>query len=237
MRRIFIGDIQGCLDELKRLLDAVRFDPANDALEPVGDFVNRGPDSLGVLRLLRAHGAGGVLGNHDLHLLAAARGARARRPADALDSVLNAPDRDDLLAWLRTKPFVKTWADVILVHAGLKQSWADPVRELSLDPDSTHPNIAFATRVRWCNAAGQEPPSLLDPPAETGFSPWFDHYSDGLGRTVVFGHWARRGLVLRDGYRGLDTGCVWGGKLTAWIAEEDRIVQVNAARAYVPLEV
>src|SRR6185436_7418802 len=119
MRRIFIGDIQGCREELERLLDLLKFDPAQDALEPVGDFVNRGPDSLGTLRLLKSAGAGGVLGNHDLHLLAARRGARVLRSSDSLTDVLEAPDCDELLASLRERPFIKRRPDVILVHAGL----------------------------------------------------------------------------------------------------------------------
>ena len=105
-RRIFIGDIQGCRDELERLLAVLRFDPAKDILEPVGDLVNRGPDSLGTLRLLKSLGAGGVLGNHDLHLLAARRGERQMKPADTLTPVLEAPDCDELLAWLRARPFI-----------------------------------------------------------------------------------------------------------------------------------
>src|SRR5688572_749323 len=109
MRRIFIGDIQGCREELERLLEAVQFDPAADELEPVGDLVNRGPDSLGTLRLLRGLDAGGVLGNHDLHLLRAAHGTRELGPRDTLAEVLAADDRDELLAWLAERPFVRTW--------------------------------------------------------------------------------------------------------------------------------
>src|SRR5690349_20017112 len=91
-RRIFVGDIQGCREELEELLELVRFDPATDALEPVGDLVNRGPDSSGTLRLLRKLGARGVLGNHDLHLLRAARGERPVKPADTFGDVLGAED-------------------------------------------------------------------------------------------------------------------------------------------------
>lgn len=233
-RRIFIGDIQGCLDELRRLLDAVRFDPAEDVLEPVGDFVNRGPDSLGVLRLMKELGANGVLGNHDLHLLAVARGERTTRPGDTLEAVLKAADRDELLEWLASKPFVRVFSDVVLVHAGLHPSWSgrDLERELALPSDRPHPNISFATRVRWCDAQGREPSPPSDPPATPGFAPWFEHYRDAAGRTVVFGHWARRGLVNVPGFRGLDTGCVWGGGLTAWMPDDDRLVDVRAARAY-----
>ena len=122
-RRIFIGDIQGCRDELERLLAVLRFDPTSDALEPVGDLVNRGPDSLGTLRLLKSLNAGGVLGNHDLHLLAARRGERQLKASDTLTAVLDAEDREELLSWLRSRPLIKTWPGIILVHAGLIPAW------------------------------------------------------------------------------------------------------------------
>jgi bis(5'-nucleosyl)-tetraphosphatase (symmetrical) len=233
-RRIFIGDIQGCLEELERLLALLNFDPAGDSLEPVGDLVNRGPDSLGVLRLLKSMNAGGVLGNHDLHLLATSRGARKQRRGDTLSAILEAPDREDLLVWLRAKPFVKTWPGLILVHAGLHPAWTDPLAAFEhLEPETSHPNIEFATRVRWCTPEGVRPDPDDDPPKAPGYRPWHEQ-GPGRDETIVFGHWARPGLVKRNGLRGLDTGCVWGGRLTAWIAEEDSFVSVPATRAYSP---
>lgn len=232
-RRIFIGDIQGCLEELERLLETVRFDPARDILEPVGDLVNRGPDSLGVLRLLRRLGAGGVLGNHDLHLLAVARGDRQARPGDTLGAVLGAEDRDALLAWVTAKPFCKAWPDVMLVHAGISPAWARPEAILTAPERSAREAaIAFATRVRWCDAEGLTPTPEADPPADPRFRPWDERVEGRFAETIVFGHWARRGLVWRKGFRGLDTGCVWGGRLSAWIAEEDRLVSVPAVKAW-----
>lgn len=235
IRRIFIGDIQGCRDELERLLALVKFDPSRDALEPVGDLVNRGPDSLGVLRLMKSIGAGGVLGNHELHLLAARRGARALKPTDTLRPVLEAPDCEELLSWLRAKPFIKAWPGILLVHAGLSPVWTDPVAELSsLDPEKRHPSIDIATRVRWCTEAGVMPNPETDPPAQPGFRPWHEHLEGHFKETIVFGHWARPGLVKRPGFRGLDTGCLWGGRLTAWIEQDDTFVSVAAARQYSP---
>ncbi|MGB0931610.1 MAG: metallophosphoesterase, partial [Chitinophagales bacterium] len=113
-RRIFIGDIQGCRVELERLLERVNFDPAADQLHPVGDLVNRGPDSLGCLRLLRDLKAGGVLGNHDLHLLQRHAGKRGAKPGDTLDEVLAAPDADELCLWLAKKPFALDFQDILL---------------------------------------------------------------------------------------------------------------------------
>ena len=230
-RRIFVGDIQGCRDELERLLDVVRFDSARDALEVVGDVVNRGPDSLGTLRLLKSIGAGGVLGNHDLHLLGVRRGDRVATEDDGLGKVLGAPDCDELLAWLAALPFVKEWNDVILIHAGLSPAWKDPVKELSVFREGMKDAaIDIATRVRWCDETGRM--AKGDPPKEAGFRPWYEHLHGRFEKTIVFGHWARAGLIHRPGFRGLDTGCVWGGKLTAWIAEDDVFMSVPAARSY-----
>ena len=234
MRRIFIGDVQGCREELERLLEALRFDPAADELHPTGDLVNRGPDSLGVLRLARSVGAGGVLGNHDLHLLRTAAGTRELGPRDTIQDVLAAPDRSELLAWLGALPFARAWEDVLLVHAGLDPRWSDPLGELvGLDPVRVDPRSEFATRVRYCKRDGERPAKDWPEPARP-FRPWYEHWlaSRDERRTLVYGHWARAGLVVRQHLRGLDSGCVWGGKLTAWIAEEDRIVQVDAARSY-----
>lgn len=120
-----IGDVQGCHEELERLLARIRFDPAADRLWFVGDLVNRGPRSLEVLRLVKALGdrAVTVLGNHDLHLLSCAYGVRRPKPADTLDDVLSAPDRDELVAWLASRPLLHRTDDYVLVHAGLHPSW------------------------------------------------------------------------------------------------------------------
>ncbi len=122
-----IGDVQGCHDELERLLERLAFDVARDRLWMVGDLVNRGPRSLETLRLVRSFGdaASVVLGNHDLHLLAVAAGAREPRRKDTLDAVLGAPDRDELLAWLRHQPLLVHDRDAarVLVHAGLPPQW------------------------------------------------------------------------------------------------------------------
>jgi bis(5'-nucleosyl)-tetraphosphatase (symmetrical) len=123
-----IGDIQGCYDPLRRLLDALSFDPSQDRLWLTGDLVNRGPQSLQVLRYVAGlREVACVLGNHDLHLLALAAGAEAarRRSRDTLDAVLSAPDRDELLAWLRARPLVHYDAALgwLLVHAGVAPQW------------------------------------------------------------------------------------------------------------------
>jgi bis(5'-nucleosyl)-tetraphosphatase (symmetrical) len=120
-----IGDVHGCFATLRALLERIRFSPAGDRLWMVGDLVNRGPDSLAVLRWAAGMDRSlvAVLGNHDLHLLARAAGVAERRRRDTLDAVLAAPDRDELLGWLRARPVLHRAGDVVLVHAGLFPQW------------------------------------------------------------------------------------------------------------------
>jgi len=245
-QRVFIGDLQGCADELEDLLEAFGHDPKAHELWFAGDLVNRGPASARALRRVIELGANSVLGNHDLHLLAAAAGVRRASARDTFDDILQAPDREELLAWLRSRPLVREWNDIWLVHAGLRPAWTDPRAvaaplEQALrrgDLPLRDPDLAFLTRVRHCDAQGVRPGqhSGATEPDEAPaipvrqFAPWNVHYR-GV-RTVVCGHWAARGLVIEDRLRALDSGCVWGKRLTAWLADEDRIVSVPARRQY-----
>ncbi len=259
MARIAIGDLQGCLDELRDLLQAVRFSADRDQLWFVGDLVNRGPDSLGVLRFVRALGdnARVVLGNHDLHLLAVACGSGGRRlrKDDTLDAVLEAPDRTSLLDWLMTRPLavqapaVRDAREDLMVHAGVAPQWSvaetlqhaaevetalrnDPVALFDTlygnEPDRWDPALTGAarrrfiinalTRMRVVDGEGRldlkRKGSVADTPR--GWFPWFDAPGRRSAEArVVIGHWSTLGLVLRDDLIALDTGCVWGGALTA----------------------
>jgi bis(5'-nucleosyl)-tetraphosphatase (symmetrical) len=237
--RVFIGDVQGCADELDELLERIAFDPERHELWCVGDLVNRGPASARALRRLREIGARSVLGNHDLHLLAVARGQRRGRPDDSFGDVLSAPDRDTLLDWLAAQPLVHTWDDLVVVHAGLHPAWSDP-RAVALPLEHAiangripfaDPDLAFLTRTRCCDASGKRPQDEIAP--GPGFAPWYEFYR-GV-RTVVFGHWAARGLVRAPRLRGIDTGCIWGGSLTAWFERSDRATSVPARRVYHPV--
>lgn len=201
-RRIFVGDIQGCREPLERLLGAVAFVQGVDRLLPVGDLVAKGPDSAGVLDVCMRLGAEPVLGNHDLNWLQKGRVADPRQRA-----------------WLQGLPIVRVFGDCVMVHAGLHPAW-DEAKLAQLDAS----DVNFAVNVRYIDASGRRPDDDWPPPGPP-FRPWDDFYR-GTKR-VVFGHWARRGLVVRPQCVGLDTGCVYGGKLSAWIAEEDRIVQVD----------
>ena len=207
MRRIFVGDIQGCRAELEDLLAAVEFDPSTDVLHPAGDMVRKGPDDAGVLELLIDVDAQPVLGNHDLRYLENREWQDPRHEA-----------------WLRRQPLIRQMPDIIMVHAGIHPNW----RQADLDQLSTESDpstIRFAVTARYCDADGNLAPTDWPPPDDP-YRPWHAFYRGP--RRVVFGHWARQGLLRTDHVLGLDTGCVYGKELTAWIAEEDRIVQVPA---------
>ncbi len=209
MRRIFVGDIQGCIAPLEALLDATGFEAGVDVLYPLGDMVNKGPDSHGVLRLLMKLDAKPVVGNHDLRWL---------QLVPSHD-----PEVVQQKDWLRIQPVVRLFDDVIAVHAGLHPKWTE--KDLSA---LTAEQKSFAITVRYCDPDGNKPP--LDwPPPGPPYRPWYDFYQGE--KRVVFGHWARQGLYVSDKVIGLDSGCVYGGQLSAWIAEEDRIVQVPGWRA------
>jgi bis(5'-nucleosyl)-tetraphosphatase (symmetrical) len=263
-----IGDIQGCCNELRTLLAQIGFAADRDRLWFVGDLVNRGPQSLETLRLVRALGDNAivVLGNHDLHLLAIACGCRGARRSDTLAEILRAPDRDPLLEWLATRPLAHFEAGDLLVHAGVVPQWTvdttlalarevesalrDDPRNLfehmyGDEPDHWRPDLAgtdrlrFAinvlTRMRVCTNEGRINLRLKGKPpaADSPWRPWFD-VQDRRTRDirVVFGHWSALGLVVRDDVIGLDSGCVWGGALTA--IDLDRKAPGAAAPVSVP---
>jgi bis(5'-nucleosyl)-tetraphosphatase (symmetrical) len=211
MRRIFVGDIQGCLAQLEDLLEATHFRREVDVLHPLGDMVNKGPDSHGVLRLLMELDAEPVIGNHDLRWL------------ELVKSECEDPAIRQQTQWLRSQPVVRLFDDVIAVHAGLHPNWTE--KNLT---SLTEEQKRYAITVRYCDPEGNKPPEDWPPP-HPPYLPWY-HYYHGDKR-VLFGHWARQGLYVTDKVIGLDSGCVYGGKLSAWIAEEDRIVQVPGWRS------
>ncbi|MCX7194007.1 MAG: symmetrical bis(5'-nucleosyl)-tetraphosphatase [Proteobacteria bacterium] len=261
-----VGDIQGCHTELVQLLEKIRFDPASDKLWLVGDLVNRGADSLQVLRLVKSLGESAitVLGNHDLHLLAVANGTGRLHRGDTLDEILNAPDREELLIWLRHQRLLHVEGEYVLVHAGLLPGWTVEqatmlAREVEIvlqgddyiefisnmygnKPDAWDDGLTglkrlrvianALTRMRICTDSGE---MEFDFKAEQekiprGYHPWFD-ISDraSRGATVIFGHWSALGLMVKPNAIALDTGCLWGGPLTAIRLEDREIIQVPCA--------
>lgn len=265
-----IGDLQGCDGSLAALLARCGSAAAGE-LWFAGDLVNRGPDSLGALRRVRGFGdrAIVVLGNHDLHLLTTASGARAPHRGDTLRDILAAPDRDDLLDWLRHRPLAHFANDRLLVHAGVFPQWtAEQTLALAAEvedvlrgrhwvdflkilygnrpdrwddalsgDDRLRAIVNALTRMRFVDPAGRMDFDIKDAAgtAPPGWSAWFDAPGRKTAEvTVVFGHWSTQGLVLAPNLIGLDTGCVWGGALTAVRLEDRTVFQMPCPRARVP---
>lgn len=250
-----IGDVHGCFRTLQALLGRMRLDVRADRLWMVGDLVNRGPASLEVLRWARAleDEMGDrfrvVLGNHDLHLIARQLGVAKAKPRDTLSRVLDADDAADLVDWLRHRPFVHleriAGRDYVLVHAGLRPGWSrenvvqaaarlerqlrGPKATRLLQRRHKKSLIAF-TRARMLDRKGR-PHGYSGPPEEApkGLRPWFDVAPRSCpGHTAVVGHWAALGLRLRPDLIALDSGCVWGRRLTAVRLDDDRrVLQEN----------
>lgn len=260
-----IGDIQGCYDSFCRLLDLCQFDPERDRLWLVGDLVNRGPHSLETLRYVRGLGPAAVtvLGNHDLYLLMVAEGKVAKRGKDdTLQPVLDAPDRDELLAWLRTLPLCHVEHGHCLVHAGLLPQWSvAQARALAAEVEAKlqgpdYPNLLGSlwgsrptawsnklkgadrlrvivnamTRMRFCTLKGEmnfEAKGKVEN-APKGCVPWFDLPGrKSANQVLVTGHWSALGLRVLPNLLTLDSGCLWGGHLSAVRLEDRQVFQVD----------
>ena len=278
MAHYLIGDVQGCNAALQRLLDEIAFTPSRDTLWLLGDLVNRGPDSAGVLRRLMGYGAAArcLLGKHDLHLLAIAHGVRPPHRSDTLDGVLHAPDRPALLDWLRRQHLAlrlhHAGEEILLVHAGVLPAWdADKTmalaRELEavlrspelpdflrrmygneparwdegLQGDARLRVIVNAlTRLRFCTADGEMEFAAKEGAAgaPAGYLPWFEVPGRRTADvTVAFGHWSTLGWLHRPDVLALDTGCVWGGALSAVRlvrAGAHELIQVQCEAAQTP---
>ena len=257
-----IGDVQGCLVSLTRLLEKIRFDARSDQLWLVGDLVGRGPDPCGVLDLVISlqERAVCVLGNHDLHLLAASFGLRQVKPKDQLSPILEHAKRAEYTNFLLKQRLIYYSPDLnwVMAHAGLYPWWslsenlrrAQEVAQALAGPDpksffenmygdspvqwgealSGWDRLRFITnvftRMRLCDDEGRldlkHKGALPDAPGR--FSPWFDFHNPGLSDTrVVFGHWSALGIVERPPYLGLDSGCVWGRRLSAVHLESEHV--------------
>ena len=257
-----VGDIQGCYAELQQLLEQIRFDPAQDKLWLVGDLVNRGPGSLEVLRLVKSLGDSAitVLGNHDLHLLAVAEGVAELHRTDTLDEILRAPDRDELLHWLRNQRLLYAQDGYVLVHAGLLPQWSVAQAEnLAREAEAALRGGDYATflarmygnsphnwddglsgykrlrviinaftRMRICTKEGEMEFKFKGEVKNIpfGYLPWFDvPKRASADSTVIFGHWSALGLLLRKDAIALDTGCLWGGPMSAVRLDDRKLFQ------------
>lgn len=270
----WMGDIQGCKAALDRWLDQVGFSPSRDQLIVLGDLVNRGPDSAGVLRRLMAFQGSVqcVLGNHDLHALAVLMCVRPLQRLDTLDGLIKATDRDVLIDWLRHQNMALWSHGVLSVHAGVLPEWtlektmglAAEIENILRSPQWTdflsqmygnQPAIwrddwvgmarwrvvvNALTRLRFCSADGEMEFTTKDSAAQapSGFMPWFDVPGRRTANiTVAFGHWSTLGKRHRQDVWAMDTGCVWGGCLSAMCLDHDgqhRWVQIECEQFQVP---
>lgn len=256
-----IGDVQGCFDELLELLDEISFNPELDQLWFAGDLVNRGPKSVEVLRFVKNLGerAVVVLGNHDFHLLAVAHGCGKKLRQDTLQQVLDAPDSDELISWLRHRPLLHhdETTGYTMVHAGLPPGWnLSEARQYAAEVETLMRSDEFGqflevmysnlpdiwsdglkgldrirfivncfSRLRYCDQAGRLALQYKDAPGSQpdGVVPWFDvNGRRSADESIVFGHWSTLGVGLRKSTWSLDSGCLWGGKLTALKLSSDR---------------
>jgi len=281
MKTYVIGDLQGCHEQTLFMLDRIREHAAQDGVaEPAilfaGDLINRGPDSLATLRHVRklAIASGGlidsVLGNHDLHLLAVAYGIRPEHKSDTLAGILHAPDRDELIDWVRQRPLAIRVPGHVLVHAGLLPQWT-PAQAMALagevhemlrgpnlaeflaemygnTPDQWSDDLQGAdrlrciinamTRLRFCSADGVMDFKMKESGTAdegSGLMPWFEVPGRRSAReTVVFGHWSALGLTIKPHLIGLDSGCVWGGQLSAMCLEDRALLQVQCPEFQTP---
>lgn len=261
-----IGDVHGCWQTLRRLLESIEWDPKGDGLWFVGDLVNRGPSSLEVLRWARENSERltVVLGNHDLHLLARSVGAAKRRKEDTLEEILEAPDREDLLRWLRSRPLLHRFGPYVMVHAGLAPDWnislstglADRLSEQISGPrgdemidllyakrktdwnvdlrgdDQLAAAAAIFTRMRMVDDDGRAQLDFAGPPgaAPEGWRTWYTKSAvRSQGYRLLFGHWAQFGFYRAHDAVCLDSGCVYGGRLTALCLNDGRVVQEEGA--------
>ena len=261
-----IGDVQGCCAALDRLLAKIDFSPSRDHVYVLGDLVNRGPQSLETLRRLRNFGnsATCLLGNHDLNLLAVAQGVRQPHRGDTIAEILDAPDRNDWLHWLRQRRMAVFEHGWLMVHAGVVPQWdlAQTLRlageveallrsdalpaflpamygdrparwsETLVGAERWRFIINVLTRTRFVSADGTLDLVTKDGAdgAPDGYFPWFDAPQRRTqGTPIACGHWATLGLIDRPDLLALDTGCVWGRRLSAARIDGDRreIIQVD----------
>ncbi|HEC59390.1 hypothetical protein LCGC14_0553870 [marine sediment metagenome] len=251
-----IGDLQGCFDELLKLLDHINFDPVVDQIWLAGDLVNRGPKSADVIRFAMDLGnetVKVVLGNHDLHLLANAAGiTEHQHRMDTMDSVLCADDREQLVTWLRHQSLFHhdSQLNFSMLHAGLPPEWSvadacERAREIEtvLQGDNWRDFFSHMygnkpkvwsnklegwdrlrfitncfTRLRYCYDDGRLALKFKGAPKDrpADQKPWFDMPNRASKNDrIVFGHWSTLGTGQYGNVFSLDSGAVWGEKLTA----------------------
>lgn len=269
MAHYVIGDVQGCFQELQLLLNQISFNPQQDKLWFVGDLVNRGPDSLGVLELVYQlqDNITIVLGNHDFHLLANYFGARHARADDTLEPILQSPRAQILCEWLMQQPLFHydPKLNCAMVHAGVPWQWdwataktrSIEVQQVLQNPvtakewmqtlygntpidwrddyhqwDRLRYIVNAFTRMRFVDQNGAldfTSHHMLGQQQQHSL-PWFEFPNRKLANIpLFFGHWASlNGQTHSENVIALDTGCVWGGRLTAYRIEDKTIFSVKS---------
>lgn len=272
MATYFVGDLQGCYDELQLLLEKVQFDPSQDQLYLVGDLVARGDKSLECLRFVKSLGesAKTVLGNHDLHLISTALGIKKVKARDRVEAIFAASDFDELIDWLRHQPLLvhHQQQHFVMVHAGISPDWdlatakqcaqevEDALRHCDYryllenmyenSPDRWHNDlqglerlrysINVFTRMRFCHWDHRLDFDCKQPPkfSPKELTPWFN-LANPLYKEIpiIFGHWAS--LVdtpTPENIYALDTGCVWGNRMTMLRWEDKQVFSQSAVKNY-----
>ena len=270
-----IGDIQGCYTELQNLLNEINFNEKNDQLWFAGDLVNRGPKSLQTLRFIKSLGVSAkiVLGNHDLHLIAASKNIRPISNKDTIKEILTADDADELINWLKSRPLLFTDTDLgfTMVHAGIAPQWTlDTAKNFAKECESIlqnekiddflmhmygdKPNIwsdsieGYArqlfiincfTRIRFCTIDGALDLDIKVAPGSQKKSliPWYALPNrKTIDNKIIFGHWSTIHLGVENNFKKynvypVDTGCLWGGQLTAMRLDDEKIFSVTSEQS------
>ena len=270
-----IGDIQGCYTELQNLLNEINFNEKNDQLCLAGDLVNRGQKSLQTLRFIKSLGVSAkiVLGNHDLHLIAASKNIRPISNKDTIKEILTADDADELINWLKSRPLLLTDTDLgfTMVHAGIAPQWTlDTAKNFAKECESIlqnekiddflmhmygdTPNIwsdsieGYArqrfiincfTRIRFCTINGTLDLDVKVAPGSQKKSliPWYALPNrKTIDNKIIFGHWSTIHLGSENNFKKynvypVDTGCLWGGQLTAMRLDDEKIFSVMSEQS------
>ncbi|GIX42112.1 MAG: serine/threonine protein phosphatase [Leptospiraceae bacterium] len=201
-RTIFIGDVHGCLTELKKMIDKIK-PTKNDRIILLGDLINRGPDPVGVVRYVYENQFECIMGNHEYEYLLE---YKDNKNYYKLYMELG----DTLHHWIEKLPFYIDDKDFIAVHAGIAPD--KPLKD-------TPPHILLFIRT-WGGYSISSHEGI----------PWYKFYKGN--KMVLYGHWARKGLTIRNNTLGLDSGCVYGKFLSSFILEEKRIIQIPSQKVY-----
>lgn len=211
-RVIVVGDVHGCFEELQELLKKCNFQSKTDRLIFVGDLINKGPYSLKVLDFVIEGGFECILGNHELGFLRSLEDKKYFKNGNKARAEEMGEDLGHYVTWMKELPLYIEDEEFVVIHAGIEPG-------VSLHKQRAE----VCTRIRTWDGLGLDLNNPNDPP-------WYEFYKEE--RLVIFGHWAAKGLIKRENAIGLDTGCVWGGELSALILPQREVLSVKAQKEY-----